>query len=90
MRTTVDLPSALLAKAKRLAERKQSTLSAVVQEALRAYLGAPRKAQQTKPFELIVRGEPGMRFPTPTEIAEVEADEDRAALGIPRERRAAS
>jgi predicted transcriptional regulator len=90
MRTTVDLPPSLLTKTKRLAQRRKSTLSAVVQEALAAYLGTARAARQPKPFELIVRGKAGMRFPTPAEMAEVEEDEESRALGIAKTRRHAA
>jgi hypothetical protein len=83
MRTTIDLPPRLLAAAKRIAAERATTLSAVVNDALGAYLGAAQVRASDKPFELLVRGRPGARFPTPAEIAESTDDEDRDALGIP-------
>jgi len=83
VRTTVDLPPRLLTAAKRIAAERQTTLSAVVNDALGAYLGATQRRSPEKPFELIVRGRAGARFPTPSEIAAVSDEEDRAALRIP-------
>jgi hypothetical protein len=83
VRTTIDLPPALLRAAKRLAVERQTTLSAVVSEALGAYVGATRRGAPDKPFELIVRGQAGGRFPTAAEIAAASDEEDVAALRIP-------
>jgi hypothetical protein len=83
VRTTIDLPPRVLSAAKRVAAERQTTLSAVVNEALGAYLGAARRRTPDKPFELIVRGRAGARFPTPAEIAAAVDEEDRAALRIP-------
>jgi hypothetical protein len=83
MRTTIDLPLRLLTAAKRIATERQTTLSAIVSDALGAYLGAARRRSPDKPFELIVRGRAGARFPTPAEIAAVSDEEDRTALRIP-------
>jgi hypothetical protein len=82
MRTTVDINEQVLARAKRHADRTGQTLGAVVTAALGAYL-APRSARSAPPFELIVRGLPGGRFPGPDEIARAEAEEEIAALRIP-------
>jgi hypothetical protein len=89
MRTTIDLAPGVLTTAKRIAAERQTTLSAVVNEALGAYLGAARQRAPDKPFELIVRGRTGARFPTPAEIAATADEEDRAALRIPGLRRRA-
>jgi predicted transcriptional regulator len=83
MRTTVDLPAPLLARAKELAAARRSTLSEVVAEALAAYEEARRHPSKDPPFELIVRGRKGARFPTPEEMAAAIDDEDAAALRIP-------
>jgi hypothetical protein len=82
MRTTIDLPLPLLAKAKRLSAERGTTLSALVGDALSAYLGTSRRTKD-KPFELIVRGRAGARFPTPPELASVSDEEDAAALRVP-------
>lgn len=83
MRTTVDIPPALLAKAKRLASERRTTLSEVVVDALAAQLGGARRHAAAKPFRLIVRGQSGGHFPTPEELAAVEDSEDIAALKLP-------
>jgi hypothetical protein len=83
VRTTIDLPPRVLSAAKRIAAERQTTLSAVVNDALGAYLGAVRRRSTDKPFELIVRGRAGARFPTPAEMAAASDDEDLAALRIP-------
>ena len=56
MRTTIDLPDALLKNAKRRASRRGVTLSAFVADALR-YLMAAKDAPSPPPFQLhSVRG----------------------------------
>jgi hypothetical protein len=52
MRTTVDLDPGLLETAKRLASKEHRTLSAVLGDALAAYLGIRRQASKDPPFEL--------------------------------------
>lgn len=89
MRTTVDLDSALLDKAKQRARGEQRTLSAVLNDALIAYFGARRKHSKDPPFEVITRGEPGGRFPTAADLAAVEDEEDASAVAAVRGRRAA-
>ena len=86
MRTTVDLDAALLERAKRLAAKDGRTLSALVNGALAAYLGARKNLGKEEPFELIVRGKPGGRFPTPADLAALEENEDLESLGIARMR----
>jgi hypothetical protein len=87
MRTTVDLDQGMLERARKRALEERRTLSAVVSEALAAYLGRKgTKAKQPK-FELLVRGRPGARFPTPAELSAIEEEEDGAALALPRRRR---
>jgi hypothetical protein len=91
MRTTIDLDARLLERAKRLAVGERRTLSAVVNDALVAYLGSKRATAKDPPFELLVRGKPKGRFPTPAEVAALEDEEDIARLALPRKgRRAAS
>ena len=84
VRTTVDLERGLLQRAKRLALQEGRTLSSLLTSALAAYLGSRQEAAKDEPFELIVRGNPAGRFPSPTEIAGVEGEEELAALRIPR------
>jgi hypothetical protein len=87
VRTTVDLERGLLHRAKRLALKEGRTLSSLLASALAAYLGSRQEAAKDEPFELIVRGNPDGRFPSPTEIADVEDEEAVAALRIPRPRK---
>ena len=90
MRTTVDLDPALLERAKRLALKEHRSLSTVLGEALAAYLGAHRSSAKDPPFELLVRGQPQARFPTPAEVSAVEDEEDIAAIAVPRKGRRAA
>jgi hypothetical protein len=83
VRTTIDLSARVLTAAKRIAAERRTTLSSIVNEALGEYLQAIRRHGSDKPFELIVRGRAGGRFPAPTEIASAMDEEDRAALCIP-------
>jgi predicted transcriptional regulator len=83
MRTTVDIDEALLERAKRFALKEKQTLGAVVGQALAAYLGARRQAEDDRPFELIVAGSARGRFPTPAEIGAVEEQDELLALAIP-------
>ncbi len=83
MRTTVDLPSGLLTRAKRIASQRGATLSGIVSEALGAYLERKPDARKM-PFKLLVRGRAGGRFPTPGEIADAEADDQVASLEVRR------
>src|SRR5262245_44487238 len=82
VRTTVDLDANLLEPAKRLALKEQRTLSAVISDALAAYLASRRQSSKDAPFELLVRGQARGQFPSAGEISAVEDDEDIAALGL--------
>jgi hypothetical protein len=90
MRTTVDLDPAVLEQAKRLARQQNRTLGSVVSDALAAYVSKRPKRSTDPPFELIVRGKPGARFPSFEEIEQVEREEDVSALRIPRNGRHAA
>ena len=90
MRTTVDIEDGLLERAKRLALKEKQTLGAVVGQALSAYLGSRKAADKDAPFELLVRGKAGDRFPTVQEFLRAEDDEDREALAIPTLKRRAT
>jgi hypothetical protein len=56
MRTTVDLADHLLVRAKKLAASQRTTLTAVLEDSLRAYLTmvSEQKKQTKRPFELPV------------------------------------
>jgi hypothetical protein len=82
MRTTIDLPAPVLARAKRLAAERETTLSAVVTEALSLHLQGRRRSGD-EPFELVVCGTPGDPFPTAAEIDAIEGEEEKLALRIP-------
>jgi predicted transcriptional regulator len=82
VRTTVDLDPNLLEPAKRLALKEQRTLSAVISDALAAYLASRRHSSKDAPFELLVRGQPRGRFPTAGDLSAVEDEDDIAALGL--------
>ncbi len=90
MRTTVDIDDGLLERAKRLALKEKQTLAAVVGQALAAYLSSRRAAAVDPPFELLVRGKVGARFPTAEEVLSAEEDDDRKGLAIPRVKRRAA
>lgn len=82
MRTTIDLPAPVLARAKRLAAERETTLSAVVTEALSLHLQGKRRPVD-QPFELVVCGNGGDPFPTAADIDTVESEDERRALRIP-------
>jgi hypothetical protein len=82
MRTTVDIEDGLLERTKRLALKEKQTLGAVVGEALAAYLGSRRLAGKDPPFKLLVRGNPGGKFPTTAEISAAEENDEVRALNI--------
>jgi predicted transcriptional regulator len=90
MRTTVDVDEALLKRAKRLADSENRTLGSVVGDALVAYLGKRKPVAKDPPFELIVRGSPRGRFPTASELADIDDEEDMARLGMRGAHRRAS
>lgn len=80
----------MLDRAKRLALSEGKTLSAVLNEALGAYLGKRKQVAKDPPFELLVRGNPRGRFPSPAEIDAIEQDEELTALRVPGARRRAA
>lgn len=90
MRTTIDLDPVALERAKLVAQRESRTLGSVISEALTAYVTKQAPGQVDPPFELIVRGRPGARFPSAADITQAEEDEDLEALRLPRLRHADS
>ncbi len=89
MRTTVDIDPAVLGRAKKLAFSERRTLGSVLSDALAAYLGKRRATSKDPPFDLLVRGSPRGRFPTPDELLALDEEEDAARLRIPRTKRRA-
>ncbi len=87
MRTTIDLDTPLLERAKRRAVRQGQTLSQLVREAVSTYL-AERARTDDEPFDLVTCGESGGYAPTPAEMAAA-LEEDDARTG-PRKRDAGS
>jgi len=81
MRTTVEIEDRTLERAKKLASASGRTLGELVTEALAAYLPA-RSSRADSTFQLVVRGRPGGRFPTPDDIARAGDDEELASLGL--------
>lgn len=82
MRTTVDLDERVLERAKKAAAANGQTLSAVVSEALNAYLALPRAARVDQPFELLVRGRATDPFPSAEDFEEADLEDDRKRLGL--------
>lgn len=89
MRTTVSLPDALLARAKRRAEEENRTLSDVVEAALKDHLSRREASRPAVPFRLVAYGQGGLRdglsFDRLKEVADDEAAE-RLAPAPPRNR----
>ena len=61
MRTTIDLPDDLLAKAKRLAAETKRPLRAVIEDALRETLARRRTAGHSDPVRLPTFGKAGLQ-----------------------------
>ena len=59
MRTTIDLPDDLLAKAKRVAAATKRPLRAIIEDALREALGRRRTAARSTPVMLTTYGGSG-------------------------------
>lgn len=81
MRTTVDLDTPLLARARRRAAQRGQTLSDLVREAVSTYLTDRAAPPDEKPFDLITCGTIGAYAPTPAEMAE---EDDAGARRIAR------
>ena len=74
MRTTLNLDDHLLSEAKRLAAARGSTLTAVMEDALRIVVRRAESAPEREPVELPSFGEPDAGFMPGVEI------DDTAAL----------
>ena len=79
MRTTVDIDDETLRAAKRLANARDTTLSDLVRQALRALLDAADR-RRDEPFRLVEAGEAGGRFPSPSELAALDDDDELARI----------
>lgn len=61
MRTTIDLPDDLLAKAKKLAAERNQPLRSIIEDALREALGRRRRPQRSSPVRLTTFDGKGLR-----------------------------
>jgi len=61
MRTTINLPDDLVARAKKLAAESRTTLTAVIESSLRERLGRRRKASRPRSVKLPVFGKQGLQ-----------------------------
>ena len=77
MRTTIILNDRLVAEAKRLAAERNTTLSEIVNEALRARLAHPSVPQSTVNFRMpVFRGQGPRVDSTPAELSRIGEDEE--------------
>jgi len=84
MKTTVELPDALMAEARDLAKRKGWTVKVVLEESLRAFLDKEKSAPPTTPFvwnPVTVKGQ-GLQNPNLT-FAEILEMSERPFPGTP-------
>jgi len=77
MRTTLNLDDHLLREAKRLAAARGSTLTAVMEDALRVVVRNSEEAHERTPVELPSFGEPGAGF-----MPGVDLDDSAALLEL--------
>ena len=67
----------LVARVKERAARRRTTLSRIVQEAVKAYLAQPgTEAAASTPLELITAGQAGGEFPSPRQVAALLAEDE--------------
>jgi hypothetical protein len=79
MRTTLVLNDEILLAAKRVAAERHTTLSAVVDEALRTSLMPAGRERQASPFQVpVFRGRGGPTDVLPQELSMLVEDDDRA------------
>jgi hypothetical protein len=85
MRTTLDLPDALLKRAKIAAVERGTTLRALIGSALTKDLeGVPTHQGRRVSFPLFSSKQPGSLALTNAELARAEIDEDLRKSGLPR------
>jgi hypothetical protein len=75
MRTTVTIDDGLLEDVKRLANEMQTSVSAIIEEALRARLAVPPRRDKSEPFRLITYGKGGLMPGYTWETLDAEDDE---------------
>jgi hypothetical protein len=61
MRTTIHIPDNLLAEVKKLSAESHTTVTALIEEALRERLSRRRQKSQSKPLRLTTYGEGGLQ-----------------------------
>jgi hypothetical protein len=61
MRTTINLPDELILRAKKAALEADTTLTEIIENALREALAKPRRRAKRKEFKLITYGKGGLR-----------------------------
>lgn len=83
MRTTINLPDTLLARAKRFAAESRTTLTAVIESSLRETLARRRRTSHGAPIKLPVYGrkglQPGVDLDDSAALLEAMATDDAAA-----------
>lgn len=75
MRTTIHLPDDLLAEAKKLAADTRTTLTALIEDALREHLARRRRRRPTAPARLPTYGSGGV-------LPGVDLDDSAALLDL--------
>lgn len=61
MRTTINLPDDLLAQVKKVAAETRTTVTALIEEALREKLGRRRRKRESHPVHLTTFGSAGLQ-----------------------------
>jgi hypothetical protein len=87
MRTTLNLDDHLLTEAKRLAAERGTTLTAVMEDALRIVVRRADEAERRRPVELPRFGEPGAGFLPGVDISNNAALLDLMEEDLPLEKR---
>jgi hypothetical protein len=87
MRTTLDLDDHLLVEAKRLAAERGTTLTAVMEDALRIVVRRARPAKPRRRTKLPTCGEPGAGFMPGVDLDDNAATLDLMEEGLPLEKR---
>jgi len=88
MRTTVNLETPLLTRARRRAAQRGQTLSELVREAVSTYLADRAVPTDEEPFDLLTCGNVGGDAPSPAEMAEQEDIETACVAPRSQNRRA--
>ena len=86
MRTTLDLDDHLLREAKRLAAERGTTLTALMEDALRIVVRRVEKPKPRRRVRLPTFGVPGERFMPGVDISNNAATRDLLDEGVPLEK----